>query len=94
MMTVDDCTGKGGVRVDEWYMACFSWSLLVITGNGVGASYPTPYSVPETLVVTTIQFLSAMMWAVIIASFCDLTTNANPAGLLFRQTMDDVSPEP
>jgi 5'(3')-deoxyribonucleotidase len=90
-MTVDQCMTVGGVRADAWYLACFSWSMLVITGNGVGGSYPTPFSTAETMVVTIIQFLSAMMWAVIIASFCDLTTNANPAGLQFRQTMDDLN---
>lgn len=90
-MTVAECTGAGGsVRAAPWYLACFSWALLVITGAGVGSPYPTPYSSSETLVVTVIQFLAAMMWAIIIASFCDLTTNANPAGLLFRQTIDDV----
>ena len=90
-MTVEQCMKSGNVRADSWYLACFSWSLLVITGNGVGGAYPTPFSTAETIVVTIIQFLSALMWAVIIASFCDLTTNANPAGLAFRQTMDDLN---
>jgi hypothetical protein len=91
LLTVTHCTSEGtGVPVATWYLACYSWALLVITGAGVGG-YPTPFSTAETIVVTCIQFMSAIMWALILASFCDLTTNANHAGLLFRQTIDDVS---
>ena len=88
-LTVSECTES--VPVGSWYLACYSWALLVITGAGVGGGYPTPFSVAETIVVTCIQFVSAIMWALILASFCDLTTNANPAGLAFRQTIDDLN---
>ena len=48
LMTVADCTGQGGsVNTEVWYLACFSWALLVITGSGVG-EYPTAFSPPET----------------------------------------------
>ena len=37
LLTVTHCTSEGtGVPVATWYLACYSWALLVITGAGVG----------------------------------------------------------
>ena len=59
------------VDVATRYFALFSWALLLITGCGPG-EYPNPSSIGETLVVAFMQFLAALFWTVILATFCDV----------------------
>jgi hypothetical protein len=61
---------------------------MVITGTGGTDNYPLASSIPETAFVTVLVFLGALLWTQVLALFCDVATNSNPAETLFRQTID------
>ena len=64
---------------------------MVITGTGGTDNYPLASSIPETAFVTVLVFLGALLWTQVLALFCDVATNSNPAETLFRQTLDDLN---
>ena len=70
------------------YVSAASWSIMVITGTGGTDNYPLASSIPETAFVTVLVFLGALLWTQVLALFCDVATNSNPAETLFRQTID------
>lgn len=80
-----------GIDSFEWYVASFSWSTMVITGTGGTDFYPSSKSTPETMLVTFLVLIGAILWTQVLASFCDVATNADPQALHFRQTLDDMN---
>ena len=60
--------------------------------------YRKRYTVKKTLlllapklVVTLLVVLGAVMWAKVLATFCELATNSDPAALEYRQALDDLN---
>lgn len=78
-------------NVGAWYISAAAWSVMVITGTGGTDFYPSSMSVGETALVTVLVFLGAILWTQVLAQFCDVATNSNPAETHFRQTLDDFN---
>ena len=79
------------LSIDEWYLSSFSWSVMIITGTGGTDFYPSKMSPWETLVVTSLVLLGAFIWTTVLALFCDVATNSNPAMTLLRQRLDGLN---
>lgn len=77
--------------VGTYYLASFSWSIMVITGTGGTDFYPSSLSNAETLIVVTLVIFGALLWTQVLALFCDVATNANPAIVEFRQHLDSLN---
>ena len=73
-----------------FYLAAFSWSAMMITGSGEVGFYPSQDG-PETVIVTVLIVLGALMWARVLATFCDLATNYDPSAVEYRQALDDLN---
>lgn len=80
-----------GLSTFEVYIAAFTWSLMVITGTGGTDFYPSHKSFAETIVVICLLFTGAILWTQILADFCNVATNGDPAGVKFQQTLDDMN---
>ena len=80
-----------GLGAGTWYLASFTWSLMIITGTGGTDFYPSSSSNGETIVVLLLTFMGALLWTTILADFCDVATNGNPVALRFRQTLDELN---
>lgn len=52
---------------------------------------PSSASLSETIVVTVLVILGALLWTYVLALFCDMITNANPAHVAFRQRLDGLN---
>jgi len=74
----------------RFYLAAFSWSCMVITGLGGTDAYPSQ-DAAETVIVTFLVVGGALMWAKVLATFCDLATNSDPAAVEYRQALDDLN---
>jgi len=75
----------------EIYLACTSWALLVITGTGGADAYPRVQDATETALVTFLVLASAVVWTNVLATFCDIVTNADPVSTKFHQDMERMS---
>ena len=78
------------LTVPSFYLAALSWSAMIITGLGGTDYYPSQDNV-ETIIVTALVVLGALMWAKVLATFCDLATNSDPSFLEYRQAIDDLN---
>jgi len=83
--------GCHGLGVGTWYLASFSWSIMVITGTGGTDFFPSNKSDAETIVVTVLVLIGALLWTTVIAKFCDVATNSNPGIVHFRQQLDGLN---
>ena len=70
--------------------SAFSWSAIIITGLGGTDLYPSQDNV-ETALVTMLVVFGAIMWAKVLATFCDLATNSDPSAVEYRQALDDLN---
>jgi hypothetical protein len=84
-------SGCATLDVGTWYWAAFSWSVLVITGTGGTDHYPSSDSIGETVLVTALVLLGALLWTQVLATFCDVATNSNPGLTHFRQQLDSLN---
>ena len=73
-----------------FYLASFSWSAMIVTGLGGTDWYPSQDN-PETAIVTGLVIFGALMWAKVLATFCDLATNSDPSSVEYRQALDDLN---
>lgn len=80
-----------GLKTSEWYIAAFAWASMVITGTGGTDAYPNQNSAFETVLVVLLVLFGALMWTQVLATFCDIATNADPAKIEYRQLLDDVN---
>jgi len=83
-----ECSNLG---ISSWYLAAFSWSIMVITGTGGTDYYPSSLSDGETFIVTSLVLFGALLWTQVLAKFCDVATNANPGLIEFRQQLDGLN---
>lgn len=56
---IEDCDM---MDVGTYYLASFSWSIMVITGTGGTDFYPSSLSNAETLIVVTLVIFGALLW--------------------------------
>jgi len=75
----------------EWYLAAFTWAIMVITGVGGTDFYPSSTSAGETVVVLCLVICGALLWTQILADFCDVASNGDPAGVRYHQTLDELN---
>ena len=80
-----------GIDPGSWYVAAFTWALMIITGTGGTDFYPSSRSTIETVIVLILAFCGAILWTQILADFCDVASNGDPAGVRFRQTLDELN---
>ena len=65
---------------------------MVITGGGPTDFYPNyPVSDEELLIVCLLQLVAAFLWTYVLAAFCDIAANSNPALVAFRQRLDALN---
>ena len=83
--------GCPSLSLGGWYLAAFSWSIMIITGTGGTDFYPSGASDAETLVVTLLVTFAAFLWTFVLASFCDVATNGDPANIAFLQRLDGLN---
>ena len=81
----------GDVHIGKLYLASFSWSTMVITGTGGTDFYPSNNSDPETIVVTMLVVVGALLWTRVLAMFCEVATNGDPGFTYFRQSLDGLN---
>lgn len=79
-----------GFDLPTFYLAAFSWSAMIITGLGGTDWYPSQDNA-ETAIVTALVVFGAIMWAKVLATFCDLATNSDPSAVEYRQAIDDLN---
>ena len=84
----NDCENLG---VGTYYLAAFSWSMMILTGTGGTDFYPSSRSDAETLIVTILVVIAAFIWTTVLAAFCDVATNDNKAVIEFRQSLDGLN---
>ena len=77
-------------EVGTFYLVAFSWSAMILTGFGEVGFYPSSDNT-ETVIVTALVVMGALMWAKVLATFCDLATNADPSAVEYRQALDDLN---
>jgi L-fucose mutarotase/ribose pyranase (RbsD/FucU family) len=53
--------------------------------------YPSAASDAETLTVTGLVIIGSFIWTAVLAAFCDVATNSNPALTEFRQNLDSLN---
>jgi len=78
------------LELTSFYLAALSWSFMVITGLGGTDQYPSQDNA-ETSLVTVLVVMGALFYARILATFCELATNSDPAMLEYRQALDDLN---
>ena len=77
--------------ISSWYLASIAWSLMIITGTGGTDYYPSQFSDGETLIVTVLIVLGAFIWMKVLAAFCDVATNGDPALTNYWQQLDGLN---
>jgi len=80
-----------GLGASEWYLAAFTWAVMIITGVGGTDFYPSSYSSAETAIVLVLIVGGALLWTQILADFCDVASNGDPSGVRFHQTLDELN---
>ena len=63
---------------------------MILTGFGTVDAYPSQDNA-ETAIVTLLVVIGALMWAKVLAAFCDLATNSDPSAIEYRQALDDLT---
>ena len=66
------------IELGDFYASALSWSFMVITGTGGTDPYPSE-NTEETIVVTVLNLIGALLWTMVLASFCDIATNGDPS---------------
>mmetsp|Transcript_11138 Transcript_11138/g.28549 ORF Transcript_11138/g.28549 Transcript_11138/m.28549 type:complete len:790 (-) Transcript_11138:107-2476(-) len=80
-----------GLSLSRWYIAAFAWATMIITGTGGTDAYPSQASEIETVLVVVLVLFGALLWTQVLATFCDIAANADPAKIESRQLIDDVN---
>ncbi len=83
--------GCESLQMGSWYLAAFSWAAMVITGTGGTEGYPSAISNGETLIVTTLVVVGAILWSMVLALLIDVLANSQPALKIFYQRLDGLN---
>ena len=74
---------------EAMYITSIYLAIVTITSVGYGDTTPTTPS--ETVVLTFLMMVSALMWGLVIATFSGIFSTMNPADTAFRNNMDEVN---
>lgn len=81
-----ECDNAGKI-----YCASLYFALSTITSVGYGDVTAMTNNTAETAIASIVIFVSALVWAHVIASFCSVIANMNPRLVAFRQTLDELN---
>jgi len=73
------------------YVASLYWAIMTITSIGYGDIAAVAGNTMEQAVCTFLMLLGGMIWGFVIATFCGVVANLDPAGTEFRTTMDNLN---
>lgn len=61
----------GACQVDplNFYIASFTWAIMVITGTGGTDEFPSATSVGENVVIVVLVMIAALIWTMVLATF-------------------------
>lgn len=79
------------VQLGSLYLAAFSVSAMLITGTGGADSIPSRVNDGEGIVLIFLLILGAFLWTRVLANFCEVATNGDPALTVFRQSLDGMN---
>lgn len=71
------------------YLASLHFAIMTITSIGYGDIYPQ--QAVEYVFVVILQCLGGMLWAYSMGEVMGVISNLNPAGTVFKQTMDQLN---
>jgi hypothetical protein len=79
------------VRPSDRYVAALYWAIMTITSIGYGDIRAPDGNAWEQAWCSFLMLLGGMLWGAVIATFCGVIANLDPAGTEFRTTMDNLN---
>jgi len=73
------------------YIAALYWAIMTITSIGYGDIRAPDGNTWEQSWCAVLMLFGGMIWGSVIAIFCGVIANLDPAGTEFRQTMDNLN---
>lgn len=83
------CEGTG--TPTKKYVAALYWAIMTITSIGYGDIRAPDGNTHEQVFAAILMLLGGMIWGMVIATFCGVVSNLDPAGTEFRTTMDNLN---
>jgi hypothetical protein len=78
------CESAGSIYASSMYLA-------IVTITSVGYGDITATNVSETVVLTLLMMMSALMWGLVIGTFSGIFSTMNPSETAFRNVMDELN---
>ena len=78
------CDSPGAIYAASLYLA-------IVTITSVGYGDITATNVSETVILTILMMLSALMWGLVIGTFSGIFSTMNPSETAFRNVMDELN---
>ena len=78
-------------RAPGRYVVALYWAIMTITSIGYGDIRAPDGNTHEQVFAAILMLLGGMIWGMVIATFCGVVSNLDPAGTEFRTTMDNLN---
>ena len=75
---------------DLWAMSYY-WMMMLISGASGGDTDSRMTTPSEALLFTALTVVACLLNSTIVASLCDVLSNMNPEGIVFRNNMDQLN---
>ena len=75
---------------DLWAMSYY-WMIMLISGASGGDTDSRMTTPSEALLFTALTVIACLLNSTIVASLCDVLSNMNPEGIVFRNNMDQLN---
>jgi hypothetical protein len=73
------------------YASAINWATMITLGIGGNEFMAGQFSTSETVVLTFVMIIGAVMWTWILSQFCDLAANSDPQEIQFKQQLDELN---